>query len=67
MTKCPSCWKEMEKGYSGAETNEFALPAWFKKKSALRLGREALAPLNFNLSYFQGIRCTSCRVMLLKY
>jgi hypothetical protein len=57
----------MENGFVGVESNEFTPPAWFKRKTVLKMGGENLASRWEGFHYFEGQRCTGCRTILFKY
>lgn len=58
---------EMENGFVGVESNVSTPPAWFKKKTTLKMDGEKLASRWEGFHYFEGQRCTGCRTISFKY
>lgn len=67
MPTCPNCGKEMIPGFLGTE-RFFSDVSWFKEKSLLGIGGESLHIKDkMGMVYIEGYRCTSCKILHLKY
>lgn len=64
---CPACKKPMMNGFLVAES--FLQGAkWMQERTRLALGGETLVqPDGFGNVYIPGLRCPSCKVLILKY
>jgi len=64
---CPACGKPMMDGFLVAESFIQGVK-WVKERTRLALGGEVLVqPDSYGNVYVEGVRCPSCKMMILKY
>lgn len=64
---CPQCGRPMESAYLRAESF-IGGAKWSRKKSVLGTGGEPIADMDLGGNvYIAGFRCSSCRVLSLRY
>ena len=64
---CPSCQSPMEKGCVGAESITGGAK-WHKSRSVLALGGEKIGDYRWDgMVWFDGFRCTKCRLLVLNF
>ena len=66
-TKCPSCGSSMEPGSVAAESLTGGAK-WHKARTTLALGGEKIGDYTTGgMVWFDGLRCTKCRILLMRY
>ncbi len=64
---CPSCGKAMEAGFLVAESM-LGGAKWMRERTRLAVGGEPIQPPDsWGNVYLAGLRCTSCRLLTLRY
>ncbi len=67
VPKCPYCQSDMEPGSVAAESLTGGAK-WHRNRSMLALGGEKIGDYTSGgMVWFDGFRCPTCRLLLLKY
>ena len=65
--KCPICGERVEKGIVRAEGSGGTIVRWFKTSEISNLRGGERLKFGFLKADFDGVRCTSCKTVVLSY
>ncbi len=66
--ECPKCRIPMQEGFLGYPAHYGSRARWYRRKTKLGFGGEALGEPNFwQVAYLDAFRCAACRLVVMGY